>query len=412
MSLNDNYFILSMTNIPNIQDILSIRKDLRDPRLPSTILTSIENIHNCIKGGTDLNGWKKVDWRNSKSNSRSDRPSDRPSDKPNDRPSDRPNDRPSDRPNDRPSDRRNDKPSDKPSDKPNSFGNRPNRTREYTASHFAFENKPKNQFTQPESKSIPLTSNTKSQTKYVSKFKKTSANVDDTILNTILLGKLNKFSQQNYGDIKEFITHIIDDGETDMIKCFMKLVFEKAASEEIFCPLYAKLLSELSTGYPILLTEMDNLYSHYMTIFDEVSEDSTISTENYNEFCTRNIGNKYRRGYSQFLAELIKYDVIELEIFVKTIDKIITRIENNCNNKELIKLNEEFADCLMKIVKAIKTDEKNNAKNTKIKQIRNVLMTTTMLRIKSRTLNNSENMGMSNKARFTMLDMYDIIQKF
>jgi len=377
-----------MMNVPNIQDILSIRKDLRDPRLPSTILSSIENIHNCIKGGTDLNGWKKVDWRNSKSNGRSDRPSDRPSDRRNDK--------------------SNDKSNEKSNDRHSSFGNRPNRPSEYSASHFTFENKPKSQFTQSEPKSIPLTSNTKQLTKYVSKFKKASTNVDDTILNTILLGKLNKFSQQNYGDIKEFITHIIDDGETDMIKCFMKLVFEKAASEEIFCPLYAKLLSELSTGYPILLSEMDNLYSHYMTIFDEVSEDSKINAENYNEFCTRNIGNKYRRGYSQFLAELIKYDVIELEIFVKTIDKIITQIENNCNNKELIKLNEEFADCLMKIVKAIKTDEKN----AKIKQIRNVLTTTTLFRIKSRTLNNSENTGMSNKARFAMLDMCDIIKKF
>ena len=35
--------------------------------------------------------------------------------------------------------------------------------------------------------------------KYVSKFKKSSEKVEDTILNTILLGKLNKFSQPNYG---------------------------------------------------------------------------------------------------------------------------------------------------------------------------------------------------------------------
>ena len=53
-----------------------------------------------------------------------------------------------------------------------------------------------------------------------------------------------------------------------MIKCFMKLVFEKAASEEIFCPLYAKLISELSIAYPILLSEMENLYTQYLQIFD------------------------------------------------------------------------------------------------------------------------------------------------
>jgi hypothetical protein len=32
-------------------------------KLSSNILNSIETIHNCIKSGTDLNGWKKVEWR-------------------------------------------------------------------------------------------------------------------------------------------------------------------------------------------------------------------------------------------------------------------------------------------------------------------------------------------------------------
>ena len=69
----------------------------------------------------------------------------------------------------------------------------------------------------------------------------------------------------------------------------MKLVFEKAASEEIYCPLYAKLLSELSSHYPVLLTEMTNLYSQYMRIFEEVSDGTN---ENYNEMCQRNIEKK------------------------------------------------------------------------------------------------------------------------
>ncbi len=53
-----------MTSIvQDIQAVHSLRKDLRDIKLPSNILNSIETIHNCIKSGTDLNGWKKVDWR-------------------------------------------------------------------------------------------------------------------------------------------------------------------------------------------------------------------------------------------------------------------------------------------------------------------------------------------------------------
>lgn len=352
------------TALQYIQDIRSMRKD-RDLKLPPQVLVSIEHIQNCIKNGADSTGWKKVEWRNG--NARPGQTSKK--------------------------------------GKPGSFGNRP-QTREYGSAHFAFENRSKPGESQV---SIPLTGNTAEVTytpqKYVSKFKKISTNVDDTILNTILLGKLNKFSQQNYNDIKEFITHIIDNGETVMIKCFMKLVFEKAASEETFCPLYAKLLSELSIGYPILLSEMANLYSEYMKIFDEVTE---ITDENYNEFCKRNVKNKYRRGYSQFLAELIKHDVIELDIFIKTIVKIISQIEHNCINVESIKLNEEYSDCLMKITNAIKT----GVNKDKIKHIRDVLKTDISKRIQPLTLRNAENVGISNKARFTVLDMYDCIQKF
>jgi signal recognition particle GTPase len=247
--------------------------------------------------------------------------------------------------------------------------------------------------------------------KYVSKFKKSSEKVDDTILNTIILGKLNKFSEPNYAEIKEFITHIIDNGETDMIKCFMKLVFEKAASEEMFCPLYAKLLSELSSRYPVLLTEMANLYSVYMAIFEEVSE---TKAENYNEVCKQNVEKKYRRGYSQFLAELIKHSVIDTDVFMKTILTIITQIENKLKSKESTKLIEEYADCLMKIMKAIQnTDDKTNVLDDdddaeqKINLIRLSLKDDIFKRIKPLTVRNSENIGLSNKSRFTFLDIYE-----
>jgi hypothetical protein len=240
--------------------------------------------------------------------------------------------------------------------------------------------------------------------KYVSKFKKTSVDIDDTILNTILRGKLNKFSLSNYNEIKEFITHIIDGGQTDMIKCFMKLVFEKAASEEIFCPLYAKLISELSIAYPILLSEMENLYTQYLQIFDSVTDNQS---EDYDELCQRNIEKKYRRGYSQFLAELIKNNVMNTEIFMKIIYKIIGQVETEMTNKDSIKLIEEFADCLMKIVKAISTSEYQQVKN-----MRMLLKNETNSRIHPLSMRTEGGVGLSNKSRFTFLDIYEAIIAF
>ena len=369
----------------DIQNIRALRKDIRDPTISITTLKAIEGIQQCIISGSDQNGWKKVEWRNTTAPRNTQPP------------------------------------------KNNVFHNRQSNINGMRSESHAFGNRPRTTVPQ---KDITVEStvndinkrgvinNTYQDNvdgfrqpvqKYVSKFKKTTGKVEDTILNTILLGKLNKFSEPNYNEIKEFITHIIDNGQTDMIKCFMNIVFEKAASEEIFCPLYARLLSELSIRYPVLLTEMENLFAEYMKIFEEIDS----SSENYNELCKRNIEKKYRRGYSQFLAELIKHDCIDVSTFIKTITTIITQIELNQCILESIKLNEEFADCLMKIIKAIKTSLPHDTDTTKcITTIRKVFQQDMMERIKPFTIRSSDYMGMSNKARFTFLDIYENIQKF
>ena len=416
-----------MTSIvKDIQAVRSLREDLRDLKLPSNILNSIETIHNCIKSGTDPNGWKKVDWRSNGSKAvNSGGGYHRGS-------------------------------SGGGSGGNSFFGNR-GKSSHYSndTSHQAFNSRPRQSYSTPQrpsteqATSIPLTSSTDETVKqtsstpvthvshvssdgfrtppqkYVSKFKKSSEKVEDTILNTIILGKLNKFSELNYDEIKEFITHIIDSGQTDMIKCFMKLVFEKAASEEMFCPLYAKLLSELSIRYPVLLTEMANLYSVYMEIFDEVVEQNA---ENYNEVCKRNVEKKYRRGYSQFLAELIKHNVIDSTVFMKTVTKIIGQVELNIKKKEAIKLVEEYADCIMKIMKAIQNDNASSddtssddtssdsgskiSKYEVVENIRQTLKNTLSKTIQPLTVRNPENIGLSNKARFTFLDIYENINTF
>lgn len=364
----------------DIQNIRALRKDIRDPTISITTLKAIEGIQQCIMSGSDQNGWKKVEWRNTTAPRA-------------------------------------------PAPKNTAFHNRQPNTHGSRSETHVFGNRPR--IPQKDTPIESATNDNKRATgntyqdgidgfrppvqKYVSKFKKTTGKVEDTILNTILLGKLNKFSEPNYNEIKEFITHIIDSGQTDMIKCFMNIVFEKAASEEIFCPLYARLLSELSTRYPVLLTEMENLFAEYMKIFEEMDS----SSENYNELCKRNIEKKYRRGYSQFLAELIKHDCIDVSTFIKTITTIITQIELNQGIQESVKLNEEFADCLMKIVKAIKTSLPHDTDSTKcITAIREVFKSDMILRIKPFTIRSSDYVGMSNKSRFTFLDIYESIQQF
>ena len=376
------------SSIQGIQYVLALRKTLREPIVPASILPLIESIHHSIASSAEHNGWKTVEWRGNGGGRTSHAPSSR---------------------------------AYHSRGSPSTFARRGDAAAAIAVVSDA-TNAPTSIPLTPVVHATPVTHASHGKhhwqetadgfrhppQKYISKFKKSSEKVEDTILNTILLGKLNKFSQPNYNEIKEFITHIIDNGQTEMIKCFMKLVFEKAASEEVFCPLYAKLLSELSIQYPVLLTEMANLYTQYMEIFDEVSEDNT--SETYNELCKRNVEKKYRRGYSQFLAELIKHDVIDAETFMKSITKIISQVEANLMRPMSIKLNEEFADCLMKIMKAIWSDVDED--DDKILTIRSTLKQDIADRIQPLSVRSAEATGLSNKARFTFLDIYEGIQRF
>jgi hypothetical protein len=414
------------TTFQDIQTVRSFRKEIREPYLSSAITNAIDTIHECLQSGTDLNGWKKVNWRDRNATVTSGSTSSTSLNKTTTRPhySER-----NDTFRNNTSFRGNSffKPSTTNAGSTNStFGSAnggkyknyqstpPQENDQYHQQSFPLSN------TNPQSKSAfsnssyPVTNTphtpsfSSPHSKYVSKFKKDTDAVDDTIINTIILGKLNKMSVNNYDEIKEFITHIIDSEQTEMTKCFMRLVFQKATVEEIFCPLYAKLLSELSIRYPVLLTEMTNLYNSYMAIFEEVEENND---KNYTEFVKRNVEKKYRRGYSQFLAELIKHGVINTESFMKTIHTIVKQVELSISNPDSIKLNEEYADCLIKIVNAIKSDDLDDDDDN-IEEIKNNIKKDICNRIKPFTIKNTDNKGISTKTRFSFLNIVEDIDKF
>lgn len=198
-------------------------------------------------------------------------------------------------------------------------------------------------------------------TKYVSKYKNTEAQVKDTILNTIILSKLNKFSASTYDEIREFLYQILGTSNEvsssekenieNFVKEFMNMVFKKAASEEIFCPLYAKLLGEISKDFPIIIDEMNKLHENYLTIFEECDDESKID---YDTFVLKNREKKYRQGYSQFLSELTSLRILSSSKLITIYNKIIQQllVQGKLENKTV--LNDEYVDCLLRITKVLR----------------------------------------------------------
>jgi len=239
--------------------------------------------------------------------------------------------------------------------------------------------------------------------RYQSQFKNTSQPVEDKILNNIILSKLNKFCAATYADIREFLYQILGSGEADlseMTRQFMLLVFKKAAAEEIYCGLYAKLLCEISKRYGVILVEMHKLQENYLSIFDEVQQKEV--DEEYATFIEKNIEKKYRRGYSQFIAELSRLEIINLDCLESTFRRIFNCIEENAIIPEKHTLIEEYIDCLLRMSHVFK-----KGSSPFIIAARKTLITLCRPSIDSILAKKPEHVSVSPKARFILMDVKD-----
>ena len=243
------------------------------------------------------------------------------------------------------------------------------------------------------------------QGRYQSKFRNSSQPVEDKILNNIILSKLNKFSQATYLDVRDFLYQILGGGEADLqefVRDFMRLVFKKAASEEVFCPLYARLLSEISSKYSVIIEEMNILSDNYLEIFDEVTEDTVTD---YNIFVQKNTEKKYRLGYTQFLSELAKQEILPLPILCSTFKKLINLLDISAKLPDKRVLVEEYTDCLLKMTTVFKARKSQFSKNAceAIRPIFNTLY---------QDLQDNKDIfvSCSTKCKFILMEIYDILK--
>ena len=146
---------------------------------------------------------------------------------------------------------------------------------------------------------------------------------------------------------------ILDSDETDFLDDFMKFVFEKAATESAFCPTYARLLHELADEFTHLRDVMRTLFRDYTSIFTEVEHTAPDpSSESYKEFVEAQERKKFRRGYSQFVAELVKLGEVDLEAFRTLLFQIMGVIESFQADDGKKQLSEEYIDCLSNMCKS------------------------------------------------------------
>jgi hypothetical protein len=119
----------------------------------------------------------------------------------------------------------------------------------------------------------------------------------------------------------------MNSGETEFISEFMDLLFTKAASEEIYCELYARLLLELTGKFPHLRTEIKTIYENFLGIFVEARDIPDQSTADYKKFLDAQEKKKFRKGYSHFLAEIYNKGLITSEAIETAVNTIMASLD-------------------------------------------------------------------------------------
>lgn len=242
--------------------------------------------------------------------------------------------------------------------------------------------------------------------KYQSRFKNSTQPVEEKILNNIILSKLNKFSPKTYNEIRDFLYQILGSGEVadlqEMTRDFMRLVFKKAAVEEMFCPLYAKLLCEISGRYKVILEEMNTLQSNYLGIFDDVKE---TGGADYDAFVEQQKSKQFRVGYSQFLAELTALEILNLDLLTTTFQRILANTAAFGKEAEKKTLLEEYSDCLVRMAKVLR-----RRPGAFFVKARASLLETNRGTLEGLIEKSSDYPSLSAKTRFVLMDVLDILK--
>jgi hypothetical protein len=223
-----------------------------------------------------------------------------------------------------------------------------------------------------------------------------AVDVEDRILSKVK-GKINKIGHSTYDATKAFMQQILDSDETAFLDEFMKFVFQKAATESAFCPLYAKLLHELADEFTYLRKVMVSLFHDYIDIFTEVESAPDVGSGDYRAFLDSQERKKFRRGYSQFVAELVKLGEADIDAFAKILQEIVTVLEKKHTNATDTLLCEEYIDCLANLCGCASSILSGASWSAAIKDRISALSK------KPR----AEVPGFTNKARFALMDLVD-----
>ncbi len=229
-----------------------------------------------------------------------------------------------------------------------------------------------------------------------SNFKKTDFNKEGVDKNiNELRSLLNKLTNTNYEKIKpkleEHIEFIINSSDQEEIRKIGNFIFETASSNKFYSEVYAILYSEIITKHSILKDVLNDSIDTYLVLFENI--ELVDSNVDYDKFCKNNILNDKRKSISLFITNLMKQNVLDMNVVTNMIYKLDTLMETNVNEADNKKIVEEIVENVFIIVTNMGSCEAD------IKE-----------KISGNLTKYNGKMGFSNKSKFKYMDIIDFIK--
>ena len=164
---------------------------------------------------------------------------------------------------------------------------------------------------------------------------------------------MNKLSNKNYTTQLEKIRVILGELEeefedSDVERCAL-IIFEIASTNLFYSNLYAQLYQDLYKQFKLIQKPLKTTLKTFIQSYKEIETISQV--ENYDLFCKIIKNNDRRLAILNFIVQLIKYGIVELEFVFDIIYYIIKTTKDETTSKDEI---QQLSEHLFIIVQEIK----------------------------------------------------------
>tara|TARA_B100001769_G_scaffold275316_1_gene277189 strand:+ start:33424 stop:34350 length:927 start_codon:yes stop_codon:yes gene_type:complete len=220
---------------------------------------------------------------------------------------------------------------------------------------------------------------------------------------------INKITSKTYDNIILKIINDIENIENDEINsdCDNRALFNKigeiifviASTNIFYSNIYAKLYNDLMVKFSFMNYILNENFEKFSDMYKNIEYcDSNID---YDKYCEINKNNDKRRALCMFYVNLMKLQVITKESIIK----LILDIQNNVNDRINIETNKPFIDELSELIFILVTNSKSELSDQK--QWDEISGNITSIC----KMEQSINVGLTNKSIFKHMDISDIISK-